>query len=54
MTSIVEFFLSSKIIKILIKYYPVYLEGIWATLWISAVTVLLGTKIGRASCRERV
>ena len=46
MTSIVEFFLSSKIIKILIKYYPVYLEGIWATLWISAVTVLLGTMLG--------
>ena len=46
MTSIVEFFLSSKIIKILIKYYPVYLEGIWATLWISAVTVLLGTLLG--------
>ncbi len=34
------------IIKILIKYYPTYLEGLWGTLWISAVTVLFGTLLG--------
>ena len=32
-----------KIIGLLEKYYPVYLQGLWGTLWISAVTVLLGT-----------
>lgn len=46
MTNIIDLFLGSKIIKLLIKYYPVYLSGIWATLWISAVTVLLGTLLG--------
>ncbi len=35
-----------KIIKILTKYYPVYLSGLWGTLWISAATVLFGTVIG--------
>ena len=35
-----------KIIKLLVKYYPVYLSGIWGTLWISAVTVLFGTLLG--------
>ena len=30
-----------KIVKLLAKYYPVYLSGLWGTLWISAVTVLL-------------
>lgn len=35
-----------KIIKILVKYYPVYLSGLWGTLWISAATVLFGTVIG--------
>ena len=35
-----------KIIKILAKYYPVYLSGLWGTLWISAATVLCGTVIG--------
>ena len=35
-----------KIIGLLIKYYPVYLSGIWGTLWISAVTVLFGTVLG--------
>lgn len=35
-----------KIIKILVQYYPVYLSGLWGTLWISAATVLFGTVIG--------
>lgn len=35
-----------KIIGLLMKYYPVYLSGIWGTLWISAVTVLFGTVLG--------
>lgn len=28
------------------RYYPVYLEGLWGTLWLSAVTVVLGTLMG--------
>lgn len=28
------------------RYYPVYLEGLWGTLWLSAVTVVLGTLLG--------
>ena len=28
------------------KYYPVYLSGLWGTLWISAVTVLSGALLG--------
>ena len=35
-----------KIVKLLAKYYPVYLSGLWGTLWISAVTVLLGFVMG--------
>ena len=35
-----------KIVKLLAKYYPVYLSGLWGTLWISAVTVLLGLVLG--------
>ena len=35
-----------KIIKLLAKYYPVYLSGLWGTLWISAVTVLFGALLG--------
>lgn len=35
-----------KVIKLLVKYYPVYLSGLWGTLWISAVTVLLGGVLG--------
>lgn len=35
-----------KIIGLLEKYYPIYLQGLWGTLWISAVTVLLGTVLG--------
>lgn len=35
-----------KIFGLLEKYYPVYLQGLWGTLWISAVTVLCGTVLG--------
>ncbi len=35
-----------KVIKLLAKYYPVYLSGLWGTLWISAVTVLSGALLG--------
>lgn len=35
-----------KIVKLLTKYYPVYLSGLWGTLWISAVTVLFGALLG--------
>lgn len=35
-----------KAIKLLAKYYPVYLSGLWGTLWISAVTVLSGALLG--------
>lgn len=35
-----------KIPAILAKYYPIYLSGLWGTLWISAVTVLFGTLLG--------
>ena len=35
-----------KIIGLLDKYYMVYLQGLWGTLWISAVTVLCSTLLG--------
>ena len=35
-----------KIIGLLEKYYAVFLSGIWGTLWISVVVVLLGTLLG--------
>ena len=35
-----------KIIGLLDKYYMVYLQGLWGTRWISAVTVLCGTLLG--------
>jgi len=35
-----------KIIKLLTKYYPVFLEGLGGTLWISLVTVLGGLVLG--------
>ena len=35
-----------KLGKLLVKYYPVYLSGLWGTLWISAVTVLFGALLG--------
>ena len=34
------------IFKILDKYHMLYLEGLWGTLWISAVVVLFGTLCG--------
>ena len=34
------------IIGLLEKYFPLYLEGLWGTLWLSAVTVVLGTVLG--------
>lgn len=35
-----------KVGKLLVKYYPVYLSGLWGTLLISAVTVLFGALLG--------
>ena len=35
-----------KIIGLLEKYFPMYLEGLWGTLWLSSVTVVLGTVLG--------
>ncbi len=35
-----------KIIKILIKYYPVFLKGLWGTMWLATVTLLVGTVLG--------
>ena len=35
-----------KIIGLLEKYFPMDLEGLWGTLWLSAVTVVLGTVLG--------
>ena len=35
-----------KVGKLLVKSYPVYLSGLWGTLWISAVTVLFGALLG--------
>ena len=35
-----------KVGKLRVKYYPVYLSGLWGTLWISAVTVLFGALLG--------
>ncbi len=35
-----------KIIKLLVRYYDVFLRGLGGTLWISAVTVFCGTLLG--------
>ena len=35
-----------KIFGLLEKYYMVFLSGLWGTLWLSALTVLLGTVLG--------
>jgi His/Glu/Gln/Arg/opine family amino acid ABC transporter permease subunit len=34
------------IIKLWCKYYPVFLQGLWGTLWLAAVTVVFGTILG--------
>ena len=36
----------SKILGLLEKYWPMYLEGLWGTIWLSAVTVVAGTLLG--------
>ncbi len=38
--------MSSRLISVLQNYYPLFLEGVWGTLWISAVVVLLGSLLG--------
>ena len=43
-----------KVGKLLVKYYPVYLSGLWGTLWISAVTVLFGALLGVLVARMRM
>ena len=35
-----------KIIKILVRFYPVFLKGLGGTLWLAAATVLFGTVLG--------
>ena len=40
------FIFIEKLIKILEKYYMLFVTGTWNTPWISAVTVLLGTLLG--------
>lgn len=35
-----------KLIKILVRYYPIFLTGLWGTIWLAAITVLLGTVLG--------
>ena len=36
----------SKIFGLLEKYWPMYLEGLWGTIWLSALTVVAGTLLG--------
>lgn len=35
-----------KIIRLWVRYYPIFLEGVYGTLWMSAVTVFFGTILG--------
>lgn len=35
-----------KIIKVWLKYYPVFLKGLWGTMWLATVTLILGTILG--------
>ena len=35
-----------KIFGLLEKYWPMYLEGLWGTIWLSALTVIAGTVLG--------
>ena len=43
-----------KIIGMVEQYYPVYLSGLWGTLWISAVVVLIGTVLGMGVAAMRM
>lgn len=36
----------NRIILIIQNYYPLFLEGLWGTIWISAVVVLFGSILG--------
>lgn len=36
----------NRIIQLLQNYYPMFLSGLWGTLWISAVVVLFGSILG--------
>ena len=35
-----------KIVRLWLRYYPIFLEGLFGTLWMSAVTVFFGTILG--------
>ncbi|MBR2099010.1 MAG: amino acid ABC transporter permease [Firmicutes bacterium] len=35
-----------KVIKVWVKYYPVFLKGLWGTMWLAMVTLLAGTILG--------
>lgn len=35
-----------KTLKVLAKYWPVFLKGLWGTMWLAAVTLLVGTILG--------
>lgn len=35
-----------RIVKLLVKYYPTFLQGLFGTIWLSVVTVILGTVLG--------
>ena len=35
-----------RIIKLIVKYYPTFLQDLWGTIWLSIVTVFFGTLLG--------
>lgn len=35
-----------KVIKVWAKYYPVFLKGLWGTMWLAMVTLIVGTVLG--------
>lgn len=35
-----------RVVKLWVRYYPTFLQGLYGTLWMSAVTVLCGTLLG--------
>ena len=35
-----------KIVRLWLRYYPIFLEGLFGTLWMSAITVFFGTILG--------